>query len=88
MDDCGPECQETLREIERFLDHEVDDVIRIKVERHLSGCHPCTDKLEFRMHLKALIQTKCSESELPSGLKDRLRQVLTTLDTGPEAPQA
>jgi mycothiol system anti-sigma-R factor len=84
MVDCGPECQETLREIERFLDHEVDDVIRIRVEQHLSGCNPCTDRMEFRVHLKALIQAKCSERELPSGLQDRLRQVLTTLDAGPD----
>jgi mycothiol system anti-sigma-R factor len=84
MDDCGPECQEALREIERFLDREVDDVIRIKVERHLSGCNPCTDKLEFQVHLKAMIQAKCSEQELPAGLEERLRRVLTTLDRGVE----
>jgi mycothiol system anti-sigma-R factor len=82
MDDCGPECQEALREIERFLDREVDDVIRMKVERHVSGCSPCTDKLEFRVHLKAMIQAKCSQHELPAGLEDRVRRVLTTLEGG------
>jgi mycothiol system anti-sigma-R factor len=80
MDDCGPECQEALREIERLLDRELDDVIRMKVERHLSGCDPCTDKLEFRVHLKAIIQAKCSEHELPAGLEERLHRVLTTTD--------
>ena len=84
MADCGPECEETLRQIERFLDHEVDDVIRVKVERHLSGCNPCTDRAEFRVHLKALVQAKCAEREVPAGLKDRLREVLATLDTGPD----
>jgi len=84
MDDCGPECQEALREIERLLDREVDDVIRMKVERHLSGCHPCTDKLEFRVHLKAMVQAKCSEHELPAGLEERIRQVLTTFERGIE----
>jgi mycothiol system anti-sigma-R factor len=82
MDDCGPECQEALREIERFLDREVDDVIRMKVERHLSGCSPCTDKLEFRVHLKTMIQAKCSQHELPTGLEERVRRVLTTLEGG------
>ncbi len=76
MGKCGPECEETLQEIERFLDHEVDDVVRAKVERHLSRCDPCTDKAEFRMHLKALIQLKCAEHEIPDGLKDRLRTIL------------
>jgi anti-sigma factor (TIGR02949 family) len=81
MDDCGPECQEALRELERFLDHEVDDVVRIKVERHLSGCGSCTDHMEFRVYLRALIQTKCSERELPVGLEERVRRVLSTIDT-------
>jgi mycothiol system anti-sigma-R factor len=84
MDDCGPECQEALREIERFLDREVDDVIRMKVEQHLSGCSPCTDRLEFRVHLKAMIHAKCSERELPAGLEERLRQILATDDRGLE----
>jgi hypothetical protein len=58
----------------------VDDVVRAKVQRHLSGCSPCTDKLEFRVHLKAMIQTKCSERELPTGLEERIREVLTSFD--------
>jgi mycothiol system anti-sigma-R factor len=82
MDDCGPECQEALRELERFLDRELDDVVRMKVERHLSGCGTCTDRLEFRVYLKALIQTKCSERELPAGLEERVRRVLSTSEAG------
>jgi mycothiol system anti-sigma-R factor len=82
MAKCGPECEETLQEIERFLDHEVDDVIRVKVERHLSGCTDCTDKATFRVHFKALIQAKCAEHEVPDGLRDRLRTILSTADPG------
>ena len=89
MAKCGPECEETLREIERFLDHEVDDVIRARVERHLSGCEGCTDKATFRVHLKALIQVKCTEHEIPSPsspvarrVRDRLRTLLAAVDTG------
>ena len=82
MAKCGPECEETLREIERFLDHEVDEVIRARVERHLSGCGDCTDKATFRVHLKALIPAKCAEHEVPDGLRDRLRTRLAAVDTG------
>lgn len=82
MAKCGPECEETLQEIERFLDHEVDEVIRVRVETHLSGCTDCTDKATFRVHLKALIQTKCAEREVPEALKDRLRTVLSNPDPG------
>jgi len=82
MDDCGPDCQEALRELERFLDREVDDVVRMKVERHVSGCGSCSDKLEFRVHLKTMIQAKCSEQELPAGLEERIREVLTSIERG------
>jgi len=34
------------------------------------------------VHLKALIQVKCAEHEVPDGLKDRLRTILATVDTG------
>jgi len=81
MADCGPECEETLREIQHYLDHEVDDVIRVRVEVHLSGCDPCTDRAEFHKHLKALLQTKCAQNDIPDGLHDRIRQVISTLDT-------
>jgi len=49
---------------------------------HLSGCNDCTDKATFRVHLKALIQVKCTEHEIPDGLRDRLRTLLATVDTG------
>jgi mycothiol system anti-sigma-R factor len=84
MAKCGPECEETLQEIERFLDHEVDEVIRVRVERHLSGCDDCTDKATFRLHLKTVIHAKCAEHEVPDGLRERLRTILSTADPGVE----
>ena len=55
MSDCGPDCLETLREIERFLDGELQGDLRSRVQEHLSGCNPCMDRAEFRRHLKAMI---------------------------------
>jgi hypothetical protein len=40
--------------------------------------------MEFRAYLKALVQSKCSEHELPAGLEERLRRFLTTADPGAE----
>ena len=82
MVDCGPECEETLRQLEGFLDHELDPSLRTKIESHLSGCGSCTDRAEFRQHLKALVQAKCAEQQLPAGLKDRLAQLIGS----PDAP--
>jgi len=50
-----PGCMEALKEVERLLDGELEGELRIKVEKHLSGCSPCMDRAEFRRHLKAII---------------------------------
>jgi mycothiol system anti-sigma-R factor len=79
MVDCGPECEETLRQLEGFLDRELDPALRTKIESHLSGCGSCTDRAEFRQHLKELVQSKCAE-QLPAGLRDRLAQLIGSPD--------
>ncbi len=55
-----PGCMEALKEVERLLDGELEAELRIKVEKHLSGCSPCMDRAEFRRHLKVMIAAKCT----------------------------
>ncbi len=74
--DCGPECQETLREVERFLDGELDDVVRIRIEHHLSDCNPCMKRTEFRRYVRVVVASKCGSEEPPDGLKDRILELL------------
>jgi mycothiol system anti-sigma-R factor len=74
--DCGPECTETQREIETFLDGEVDTVLRARIELHLAECGPCTGKAEFRQHLKELVRDRCHESQVPDALAERIRALL------------
>jgi mycothiol system anti-sigma-R factor len=80
MDDCGPDCLETLREVERFLDGEVDVSVQVRIEEHLSGCSPCMDRAEFRRHLKVMVSRKCAQTELPSGFEGRIVRMIRELD--------
>lgn len=80
MSDCGPECMETLREIERLLDDELHGELRIKVQKHLSGCHPCMDQTEFRRHLKDMIASKCGGDTPPPELLVRIRAIIEERD--------
>ena len=82
MSDCGPECEETLRRIEAFLDGEVEPGLRAVIDRHLSGCSPCTQKVDFRRHLKAMIASSCGEESLPSGFVER---ILSRIETSSES---
>jgi mycothiol system anti-sigma-R factor len=74
--DCGPECQETLRELERFLDGELEPGMRAVVDKHLSGCNSCTQRTEFRIHLKAMIASSCSRDAMPPDLLERVQSLL------------
>ena len=67
MTDCGPNCEETLREIEAYLDGEVDATLRIRIETHIADCNPCMERAEFRRHLKVMISTKCAGDRRASG---------------------
>ena len=78
--DCGPECQETLREIERFLDGELEAGMRAVIDRHLSACSPCMERAEFRRHLKDLIASKCAGDAMPAELLSRVKALIDTED--------
>ena len=81
MADCGPQCQETLREVERLIDGELDPQLQGQVLAHLRDCSPCMQRTEFRRHLKDLVRNKCTEHEVPEGLRARLEALLGTAGT-------
>jgi mycothiol system anti-sigma-R factor len=80
MSDCGPECMEALKEIERLLDGELPPELRIKVQKHLSGCNPCMDRAEFRRHLKEMIASKCTGDQPSPELFIRVRAIIEERD--------
>ena len=85
MAECGPNCEETLEELERFLDGELDELTEGQVTHHLSDCNPCMGRAEFRKHVKDLVHEKCAERSLPPGLSDRIQELLRSYDTPADA---
>jgi mycothiol system anti-sigma-R factor len=80
MADCGINCQEALKDLERFLDGEVDTPIEVQIQLHLSDCHPCMERAEFRKHVKSLVHEKCAEQDVPADLRARLIARLESFD--------
>lgn len=80
--DCGPRCQETLAEIESFLDGELDVTVQQRIQVHLSDCNPCMQRAEFRRHVKVMLRSKCGGDEVPPALLDRIRSLI---DESPSA---
>jgi mycothiol system anti-sigma-R factor len=71
-----PRCVETLREIEAYLDDEVDGTIHVRIQEHLTDCPPCMDRAEFRRSLKVMISTKCSGEHVPPELVTKIHALL------------
>lgn len=71
------DCEEVLREIELYLDGELQDgSLRREIDIHLSACGPCMDRADFRRRLKSLVHRKCGREEVPATLLERIRSAL------------
>ncbi len=68
-----PDCNETLRELESFLDDELTADHRELIQSHLHHCPDCFQAFDFHAELKAVIAEKCQSEELPPGLMDKIR---------------
>ncbi|MEY3805586.1 MAG: anti-sigma factor [Actinomycetota bacterium] len=67
------DCQETLKELERFLDSELPKDRSEQILSHLKICSDCQGAFEFHAELRAAIRTKAQKDELPEGFLDRLK---------------
>ena len=46
------DCEEALRRIFEFVDHELEERERLAMEEHLHACESCFSKAEFELRLK------------------------------------
>ena len=68
-----PDCEETLRELEAFLDKELTSDARVVIQRHLDGCLHCLQAYDFELELRQVIAIKCRETEPPPGLMEKIQ---------------
>ncbi|MEZ5217341.1 MAG: zf-HC2 domain-containing protein [Ilumatobacteraceae bacterium] len=68
------DCNETLKELDRFLDGELTELTKTAVEHHLHGCMDCLSAFDFHAELRIVIREKATGDELPDGLRDRVLQ--------------
>ena len=87
------DCEETLRELEAFLDGELPVEELGHVRGHIEDCLDCLQAYDFYAELKMVIKEKCREQEVPPGLVERVRacfgeQAAGALDPGAGEPPA
>lgn len=69
------DCREALHRIYHFLDGELTEERRSKIEAHLNGCSPCLQMFGFESELRKLVACKCQEN-VPEGLRERIAKAL------------
>lgn len=70
-----PNCNDTLKELQLFLDGELNDDERAHVLQHLDDCLECFHAYDFQAELKQIVAAKCGNDPMPGDLLARLQQV-------------
>ncbi|MEO6571472.1 MAG: zf-HC2 domain-containing protein [Ilumatobacteraceae bacterium] len=65
-------CNETIRELDAFLDGELPDDLRTHIHDHLDSCMDCLQAFDFHAELKQAIRRKCRTDEMPPNLMSRI----------------
>jgi mycothiol system anti-sigma-R factor len=71
-------CGDLAERIERYLDGELDAVETAQLREHMADCFPCTEEVELRDQIRALVRQECAEPA-PVDLVERVRARLDRL---------
>jgi anti-sigma factor (TIGR02949 family) len=71
-DDMG--CEQALKRLLEFIDHELSDSEYDGVERHLRTCRGCCSRMEFESRLKQRLSA-LSTKDAPSTARDRVQNL-------------
>lgn len=79
MDECETlDCNETLKELDLFLDSELSDEARATIRHHLDSCPDCHSCFDFHAELKLVVAKKCQENEMPADLLSKIEKCFKT----------
>ncbi len=73
----GIDCEHVLKEIELYLDGELDPSVSAQLDQHLATCTPCADRSDFKRRLKLLIFERCG-CDVPEDLMQKIRASLAS----------
>lgn len=69
------DCEQALRRIFEFVDHELDGEERDAMERHLSTCRSCFSRADFEKRLKGKMAGIREEGASP-GTSERIAKLM------------
>jgi mycothiol system anti-sigma-R factor len=74
------DCEDTLRELETYLDHELSHDTLRRIQGHIDGCLDCLHIFDFHAELRMVIAQKCQEEALPPQLLARIEECFGEID--------
>ena len=74
-------CSEAVRQLWEYLEGELPDRHRARIDEHLAACLRCCGEVEFAQELRTFLSTHAGEDALPADVRQRL---LASLDALPE----
>jgi len=69
-------CEESIRLLNEYLDHELSPNERADVAKHLDICQPCLERFRFEQTLLISIKTRMQTIHAPIELKSRLSTLI------------
>ena len=65
-------CEELVRRLDSYLDHELNDQESRLVREHLEGCAKCAAEYAFETNMLEELRGKIRRIQAPAGLLDRI----------------
>ncbi len=69
------DCSETARELHFFLDGEITEEKRARIQAHLDECPPCFKAFDFESELRTVVADKL-KVDVPEDLASRIRAAI------------
>lgn len=69
------DCSDTARELHFFLDGEITDEKRARIQAHLDECPPCWKAFDFESELRTVVADKL-KVDVPADLAARIRAAI------------
>ena len=69
------DCEQALRQILEYVDHELGEHDHSLMEQHLHTCKSCFSRMEFERRLKNKVGA-LREDEVPSSVSERIKGLL------------
>jgi anti-sigma factor (TIGR02949 family) len=69
-------CEDAIRHLLEYLDHECENHTHEEIDRHLSACQACYSRMEFEKRLRSQIKNTGGQT-VPNSLKNRIDKLFS-----------